>query len=239
MYSMGSSAYSDKWPNGQCRTPTLWSHPQASNLKTNDLIALMMAPLTRLRARKDQIHGELTETYYAQSSSVSEATFLLPEQPDTRTYQAFGLMQGLITLLVTLLARSYARTKFAATGHQHQINVVISVSHRYSSWNTYQMWKMLLHPLSPLCQSERIDCGEAMEKWLYAFCTWMSVSVFRNVLLALCIVSRKFSVEWNLCCLHKHMQARFTPTKSASSYSRDSRNRAVKGKCQEGKVRRK
>jgi hypothetical protein len=31
----------------------------------------MVALLTRVRANKDHIHGELAETYYAQSSSVS------------------------------------------------------------------------------------------------------------------------------------------------------------------------
>ena len=34
-------------------------------------MAPMAAPLTRLRANNDHIHGELAETYYAQSSSVS------------------------------------------------------------------------------------------------------------------------------------------------------------------------
>ncbi len=44
-----------------------------------------MAPLTRLRANKDHIHGEPVKTYYAQRSSVpgtfiiSEATFIAPQ----------------------------------------------------------------------------------------------------------------------------------------------------------------
>ncbi|KAF8267289.1 FMN-linked oxidoreductase [Lactarius quietus] len=43
---------------------------------------VVMAPLTRLRANKDHVHGELAKTYYAQRSSVpgtlliSEATFI-------------------------------------------------------------------------------------------------------------------------------------------------------------------
>lgn len=45
----------------------------------------VMAPLTRLRANKDHVHGELAKTYYAQRSSVpgtiiiSEATFIAPQ----------------------------------------------------------------------------------------------------------------------------------------------------------------
>ncbi|KAH9074799.1 hypothetical protein EDB83DRAFT_2312312 [Lactarius deliciosus] len=44
-----------------------------------------MAPLTRFRANKDRVHGELAKTYYAQRSSVpgtliiSEATFISPQ----------------------------------------------------------------------------------------------------------------------------------------------------------------
>ena len=43
---------------------------------------VVMAPLTRIRANKDHVHGELAKTYYAQRSSVpgtliiSEATFI-------------------------------------------------------------------------------------------------------------------------------------------------------------------
>ncbi|KAI9439125.1 hypothetical protein H4582DRAFT_117949 [Lactarius indigo] len=46
---------------------------------------VVMAPLTRLRANKDHVHGELAKTYYAQRSSVpgtliiSEATFIAPQ----------------------------------------------------------------------------------------------------------------------------------------------------------------
>ncbi|KAH9027908.1 hypothetical protein EDB84DRAFT_1563243 [Lactarius hengduanensis] len=46
---------------------------------------VVMAPLTRLRANKDHVHGELAKTYYAQRSSVpgtliiSEATFISPQ----------------------------------------------------------------------------------------------------------------------------------------------------------------
>ncbi|KAH9055017.1 hypothetical protein EDB87DRAFT_1834488 [Lactarius vividus] len=46
---------------------------------------IVMAPLTRLRANKDHVHGELAKTYYAQRSSVpgtliiSEATFIAPQ----------------------------------------------------------------------------------------------------------------------------------------------------------------
>ncbi|KAH9167365.1 hypothetical protein EDB89DRAFT_1997835 [Lactarius sanguifluus] len=46
---------------------------------------VVMAPLTRLRANKDRVHGELAKTYYAQRSSVpgtliiSEATFIAPQ----------------------------------------------------------------------------------------------------------------------------------------------------------------
>ncbi|KAH9074798.1 hypothetical protein EDB83DRAFT_2515656 [Lactarius deliciosus] len=41
---------------------------------------VVMAPLTRLRANKDRVHGELAKTYYAQRSS-----------RDMRTYQASGM----------------------------------------------------------------------------------------------------------------------------------------------------
>ncbi|KAH8993696.1 putative NADPH2 dehydrogenase chain OYE2 [Lactarius akahatsu] len=46
---------------------------------------VVMAPLTRFRANKDHVHGELAKTYYAQRSSVpgtliiSEATFIAPQ----------------------------------------------------------------------------------------------------------------------------------------------------------------
>ncbi|KAH9002521.1 hypothetical protein EDB83DRAFT_2602433 [Lactarius deliciosus] len=46
---------------------------------------IVMAPLTRFRANKDRVHGELAKTYYAQRSSVpgtliiSEATFIAPQ----------------------------------------------------------------------------------------------------------------------------------------------------------------
>src|ERR1700761_7351890 len=46
---------------------------------------VVMAPLTRIRANKDHVHGELAKTYYAQRSSVpgtliiSEATFIAPQ----------------------------------------------------------------------------------------------------------------------------------------------------------------
>ncbi|KAF8264533.1 putative NADPH2 dehydrogenase chain OYE2 [Lactarius quietus] len=46
---------------------------------------VVMAPLTRLRANKDHVHGELAKTYYAQRSSVpgtlliTEATFIAPQ----------------------------------------------------------------------------------------------------------------------------------------------------------------
>ena len=46
---------------------------------------IVMAPLTRLRADKDHVHGELAKTYYAQRSSVpgtlivTEATFIAPQ----------------------------------------------------------------------------------------------------------------------------------------------------------------
>ena len=46
---------------------------------------VVMAPLTRLRANKDHVHGELAKTYYAQRSSVpgtliiSEATLIAPQ----------------------------------------------------------------------------------------------------------------------------------------------------------------
>ncbi|KAI9459254.1 putative NADPH2 dehydrogenase chain OYE2 [Lactarius psammicola] len=46
---------------------------------------IVMAPLTRLRANKDHVHGELAKTYYAQRSSVpgtliiSEGTLIAPQ----------------------------------------------------------------------------------------------------------------------------------------------------------------
>ncbi|KAH9039321.1 putative NADPH2 dehydrogenase chain OYE2 [Lactarius pseudohatsudake] len=46
---------------------------------------VVMAPLTRLRANKDHVHGELAKTYYAQRSGVpgtliiAEATFIAPQ----------------------------------------------------------------------------------------------------------------------------------------------------------------
>src|ERR1700761_8427769 len=46
---------------------------------------VLMAPLTRFRANKDHVHGELAKTYYAQRSSVpgtliiSEATMIAPQ----------------------------------------------------------------------------------------------------------------------------------------------------------------
>jgi NADPH2 dehydrogenase len=46
---------------------------------------VVMAPLTRLRANKDHVHGELAKTYYSQRSSfpgtliISEATFIAPQ----------------------------------------------------------------------------------------------------------------------------------------------------------------
>jgi NADPH2 dehydrogenase len=46
---------------------------------------VVMAPLTRFRANKDHVHGELAKTYYTQRSSVpgtfiiSEATFIAPQ----------------------------------------------------------------------------------------------------------------------------------------------------------------
>ncbi|KAH8996169.1 putative NADPH2 dehydrogenase chain OYE2 [Lactarius hatsudake] len=52
---------------------------------TNLQHRVVMAPLTRLRANKDHVHGELAKTYYAQRSSVpgtliiSEATFIAPQ----------------------------------------------------------------------------------------------------------------------------------------------------------------
>ncbi len=45
---------------------------------------VVMAPLTRFRANKEHIHGELAKTYYEQRASVpgtlliSEATFIAP-----------------------------------------------------------------------------------------------------------------------------------------------------------------
>jgi NADPH2 dehydrogenase len=46
---------------------------------------VVMAPLTRFRANKDHIHGDLAKTYYEQRASVpgtliiSEATFIAPQ----------------------------------------------------------------------------------------------------------------------------------------------------------------
>lgn len=46
---------------------------------------VVMAPLTRFRANKDHVHGELAKTYYGQRASVpgtliiSEATFIAPQ----------------------------------------------------------------------------------------------------------------------------------------------------------------
>lgn len=46
---------------------------------------VVMAPLTRFRANKDHVHGELAKTYYTQRSSVpgtfiiSEATLIAPQ----------------------------------------------------------------------------------------------------------------------------------------------------------------
>jgi NADPH2 dehydrogenase len=46
---------------------------------------VVMAPLTRFRANKDHVHGELAKTYYSQRSSVpgtlliTEATFIAPQ----------------------------------------------------------------------------------------------------------------------------------------------------------------
>ena len=46
---------------------------------------IVMAPLTRFRADKDHVHGELARTYYGQRASVpgtliiSEATFIAPQ----------------------------------------------------------------------------------------------------------------------------------------------------------------
>jgi NADPH2 dehydrogenase len=46
---------------------------------------IVMAPLTRFRANKDHVHGELAKTYYAQRASVpgtllvTEATFIAPQ----------------------------------------------------------------------------------------------------------------------------------------------------------------
>jgi hypothetical protein len=46
---------------------------------------VVMAPLTRFRANKDYIHGELAKTYYSQRSSVpgtliiTEGTFIAPQ----------------------------------------------------------------------------------------------------------------------------------------------------------------
>ena len=45
---------------------------------------VVMAPLTRFRANKDHVHGELAKTYYTQRASapgtllVTEATFIAP-----------------------------------------------------------------------------------------------------------------------------------------------------------------
>jgi NADPH2 dehydrogenase len=46
---------------------------------------VVMAPLTRFRANKEHVHGELAKTYYEQRASVpgtlliSEATFIAPQ----------------------------------------------------------------------------------------------------------------------------------------------------------------
>ena len=46
---------------------------------------VVMAPLTRFRANKEHVHGDLAKTYYAQRSSVpgtlliTEATFIAPQ----------------------------------------------------------------------------------------------------------------------------------------------------------------
>ena len=46
---------------------------------------VVMAPLTRFRASKDHVHGELAKTYYSQRSGVpgtliiTEATFIAPQ----------------------------------------------------------------------------------------------------------------------------------------------------------------
>ena len=46
---------------------------------------VVMAPLTRFRANKDHVHGELGKTYYTQRSSIpgtliiTEATFIAPQ----------------------------------------------------------------------------------------------------------------------------------------------------------------
>lgn len=46
---------------------------------------IVMAPLTRYRANKDHVHGELAKTYYTQRSGVpgtliiTEATFIAPQ----------------------------------------------------------------------------------------------------------------------------------------------------------------
>jgi len=59
---------------------------QPLRVGTSDLKhRVVMAPLTRLRADKDHVHGELGKTYYAQRSSVpgtliiSEGTFIAPQ----------------------------------------------------------------------------------------------------------------------------------------------------------------
>src|SRR6202012_2788758 len=59
---------------------------QPIRVGTSDLQhRIVMAPLTRLRANKDHVHGELAKTYYAQRSSVpgtlliTEGTFIAPQ----------------------------------------------------------------------------------------------------------------------------------------------------------------
>jgi 2,4-dienoyl-CoA reductase-like NADH-dependent reductase (Old Yellow Enzyme family) len=52
---------------------------------TNLQHCVVMAPLTRFRANKDHVHGELAKTYYSQCSSVpgtlliTEDTFIVPQ----------------------------------------------------------------------------------------------------------------------------------------------------------------
>jgi len=49
-----------------------------------------MAPMTRVRANKDHVHGELAKTYYSQRSNVpgtliiTEATFIAPQAAGLR-----------------------------------------------------------------------------------------------------------------------------------------------------------
>jgi NADPH2 dehydrogenase len=59
---------------------------QPLHVGTSDLKhRVVMAPLTRFRANKDHVHGDLAKTYYAQRSSVpgtlliTEATFIAPQ----------------------------------------------------------------------------------------------------------------------------------------------------------------